>query len=183
MCHFAPEEKTAMAVAEPIALWFHQTPLRSPVPPITRNAELLRTVREQERQRLPASRHEARKAQAARDQPPRARAVWWMIDQCEQPLGDGPELAAAVASRFHRNESVVRKVRRLIREAERFEYVRPGLDSTGNSYVSGLAQNPSANLASSLMRSGDHGGVNTISDSTFRTPSTSPTNSSICSVT
>ena len=49
--------------------------------------------------------------------------------------------------------------------------------------VYGPNQNPSANLASSLMFSGDHGGTKTISGSTVLTPSSSPTNSSICSLT
>ena len=45
------------------------------------------------------------------------------------------------------------------------------------------AQYPRANFASSLIRSGVHGGVKIISTSTVSTPSSSPTNSSICSVT
>jgi hypothetical protein len=47
----------------------------------------------------------------------------------------------------------------------------------------GRGQYPSANLASSLIFSGDHGGTKTISESIDLTPSSSPTNSSICSVT
>ena len=44
-------------------------------------------------------------------------------------------------------------------------------------------QNPSANFASSLIRSGVQAGVKTMCVSTASTPSTSATNSFICSVT
>ena len=44
-------------------------------------------------------------------------------------------------------------------------------------------QYPSANFASSLIRSGVQGGVNTIVEPTDSTPSSSETNSSICSET
>ena len=45
------------------------------------------------------------------------------------------------------------------------------------------AQKPSANFASSDISSIVHGGVKVIVGWTFETPSSSPTNSSICSVT
>src|SRR5690349_6189172 len=61
--------------------------------------------------------------------------------------------------------------------------VTPSSNPAPNARVLRLNQNPSANLASSLMRSGDQGGVKTISELTDLTPSSSPTNSSICSVT
>ena len=60
---------------------------------------------------------------------------------------------------------------------------RRGARSTHRRRRAGRAQYPSANFASSLIWSGDQGGVKIIADSTQSTPSSSETNSSICSAT
>ncbi len=57
------------------------------------------------------------------------------------------------------------------------------LERAGYQVEARTAQKPSANLASSLMRSGVQAGVKVILGYTASTPSSSPTNSSICSAT
>jgi hypothetical protein len=99
-CYYAEQRMTLSAVAEFIRAWFEATPLKPPIPPIDYDQAQLTRVRSNSRSILRDRLH-------------------------REPTA--VELAIEVAAAYRQGEPAVeaalRKMRRLIREAERYEYV------------------------------------------------------------
>jgi hypothetical protein len=105
----APGQKTLLAAAELIGAWFEQAGLVSPVPPIDYDAHGLECVRASSREtllkRLPRS-------------PTALELAVEVAGQYAKRLrSNDPPIDSAAST------AALRKMRRLIREAQRYEYV------------------------------------------------------------